>query len=172
MTSALIGRSLPLEAMPTSEVDYLQLGETSAVSELWDGNVLTCPRDTPRHQMILSALANALRAGRADLNVITGVPVRLAPGRITVPDLVIAGAIDPDAPLVEATSVRLVCEITSAASATVDWTLKMHAYAQARIPCYLVAEPDRGLLHSNMLSSQGYVEQSVMQLVRVTGLNL
>jgi hypothetical protein len=54
----------------------------------------------------------------------------------------------------------------------VDWTLKMHAYAQARIPCYLVAEPERGLLHSNMLSAQGYVEQSVMQLVRVTGLDL
>ncbi len=172
MTSALIGRSLPLEAMPMTEVDYLQLGESSAVSELWDGNALTCPRDTPRHQMILSALANALRAGRADLNVITGVPVRLAPGRIAVPDLIIAGTIDPDAPLVEATSVRLVCEITSGSSATVDWTLKMHAYAQARIPCYLVAEPDRGLLHSNMLSPQGYVEQSVMQLVRVTGLNL
>ena len=46
------------------------------------------------------------------------------------------------------------------------------AYAQARIPCYLLAEPERGLLHSYMLSAQGYVEQSVMQLVRVTGLNL
>ena len=104
--------------------------------------------------------------------MISGVPVRLGPGRIAVPDLIITGTIDLDQPLVEAPSVRLVCEITSPASATVDRTLKMHAYAQARIPCYLVAEPERGLLHSNMLSAQGYVEQSVMQLVRVTGLDL
>ena len=172
MTTALIGRSLPMEALATTESDYLQLGETASRTELWDGGVLTCPRDTPRHQLILHALAGALRANRTDLNVIAGVPVRLGPGRIAVPDLIIAGTIDLDQPLVEAQSVRLVCEITSPASATVDWTLKMHAYAQARIPCYLVAEPERGLLHSNMLSAQGYVEQSVMQLVRVTGLDL
>ena len=70
MTSALIGRSLPMEALATTESDYLQLGETSARTELWDGGVLTCPRDTPRHQLILNALANALRANRTDLNVI------------------------------------------------------------------------------------------------------
>ena len=65
-------------------------------------------------------------------------------GRLPLEEL-ISGTIDLDQPLVEAPSVRLVCEITSPASATVDWTLKMHAYAQARIPCYLVAEPERGL---------------------------
>ncbi|GID96494.1 Uma2 family endonuclease [Amorphoplanes digitatis] len=172
MTSTLINRSLPLEALATTEADYLHLGETSARTELWDGGVLACPRDTPRHQMILSALANALKANRTDLNVIAGVPVHLGPERIAVPDLIIAGTIDPDQPLVDARSVRLICEITSPTSATVDWSLKMHAYAQAGIPCYLVAEPERGLLHSYMLSAQGYVEQSVMQLVRVTGLNL
>ena len=120
-------------------------------SEYWDGNVLVRPRETPRHEQCVSAVAEALRVGLTDLQVLSGVAVRLGPGRIVLPDLIVAGPIDLDDPVVDADAVRLVCEVVSPASAVLDRVLKMHAYAAAGIPCYLVAEPDRGSLHSHEL---------------------
>ena len=140
-------------------------------SEYWDGNVVLRPRETPRHEQCVSALANALRVGLTDLQVLSGVAVRLGPGRIAVPDLVVAGPIDPDEPVVDADAVRLVCEVVSPASAVLDRVLKMHGYAVAGIPCYLVAEPDWGALHSHELRGDTYVTGSVMRLVQVTGVD-
>jgi Uma2 family endonuclease len=85
-----------------------------------------------------------------------------------LPDLIVAGPIDLDDPVVDADAVRLVCEVVSPASAVLDRVLKMHAYAAAGIPCYLVAEPDRGSLHSHELRGDTYVTGSVMQLAEVT----
>jgi Uma2 family endonuclease len=137
-------------------------------SEYWDGNVLVRPRETPRHEQCVSAVAEALRVGLTDLQVLSGVAVRLGPGRIVLPDLIVAGPIDLDDPVVDADAVRLVCEVVSPASAVLDRVLKMHAYAAAGIPCYLVAEPDRGSLHSHELRGDTYVTGSVMQLAEVT----
>jgi Uma2 family endonuclease len=134
------------------------------MNDLWDGTVLVRPQETPRHQMIIGALTQALRAGRSDLQVMTGVPVRLAPQRIVMPDLVVTGPIDLDRPLVEAADVRLVVEVSSPASAAMDKTLKMHGYAEAGIGWYLLVEQDTRALHSLVLSGNGYVERSVMQL--------
>jgi Uma2 family endonuclease len=134
------------------------------VTDVWDGTLLVRPPETPRHQMIVGALINALRGGRRDLHVITGVPVRLAPRRIVMPDLVVTGTIDPDEPLIEAADVRLVVEVSSPASAAMDRTLKMHGYAEAGIPWYLVVEQDSHALHGHYLVGNAYVERSVMQL--------
>ena len=136
-------------------------------SEYWDGNVLLRPRETPRHEQCVSALATALRVGLTDLHVVSGVALRLGPGRIALPDLVVAGPIDLDDPVVDADAVRLVCEVVSPASAVLDRVLKMHGYAAAGIPCYLVAEPDQGALHSHELRGDTYVAGSVMQLAQV-----
>ena len=138
-------------------------------SEYWDGNVVVRPRETPRHEECVSALAAALRVGLTDLHVVSGVALRLGPGRIVLPDLVVAGPIDLDDPVVDADTVRLVCEVVSPASAVLDRVLKMHGYAAAGIPCYLVAEPDQGALHSHELRGDTYVAGSVMQLAQVTG---
>jgi Uma2 family endonuclease len=140
-------------------------------SEYWDGNVVVRPRETPRHEQCVSALAAALRVGLTDLHVVSGVALRLGPGRIVLPDLVVAGSIDLDDPVVDADAVRLVCEVVSPASAVLDRVLKMHGYAAAGIPCYLVAEPDRGALHSHELRGATYVTGTVMQLVQVTGVD-
>jgi Uma2 family endonuclease len=147
-----------------TESEYLALGSRATEAELWDGNLLLRPRDTPRHQLIISALTTALRVGRTDLHVLSGVTVRLGPGRIVVPDVIVTGAIDLDAPLVEASSVCLIGEVVSDASATVDRVLKMHHYAAAGIGWYLLAEQDTGALRGHQLSDAGYVERSVMQL--------
>ena len=133
-------------------------------SEYWDGNVVVRPRETPRHEQCVSALAAALRVGLTGLQVVCGVVLRLGPGRIALPDLVVADPIDLDDPVVDADAVRLVCEVVSPASAVLDRVLKMHGYAAAGIPCYLVAEPDRGSLHSHELRGDTYVSGTVMQL--------
>ncbi|HEY7272758.1 MAG TPA: Uma2 family endonuclease [Actinoplanes sp.] len=122
------------------------------------------PRETPRHEQCVSALANALRVGLTDLRVLSGVAVRLGPGRIALPDLIVAGPVDLDDPVVDANAVRLVCEVVSPTSAVLDRVLKMHGYAAAGIPCYLVAEPDQGALHSHKLRGGTYVTGTVMQL--------
>jgi Uma2 family endonuclease len=151
--------------------DYFSHSARSAGTELWDGNLLVRPRETPRHELCLSALAGALRIGLTGLHVLTGVAVRLGPGRVALPDLVITSAIDLDEPVVTADAVRLICEVVSPASAVMDRVLKMHGYAAAGIPCYLVAEPEEGALHSNELSGDRYLPGPMMQLVQVTGVD-
>lgn len=136
-------------------------GET----EIWDGSLLVRPRPTPRHQMLVNALAGALQAsGRPDLNVLTGVTVRLGPSRVVVPDLVVTGPIDPDEPVVDAASVHLVVEVVSPDSATVDHSLKMHGYAAAGISWYLLVEQESHELRGHFLVGGSYEERSVLQL--------
>jgi Uma2 family endonuclease len=134
------------------------------VNELFDGTVITRPIPTPRHQMLVNALAGALRAGRTDLHVLTGVTVQLSPHRVVVPDLVVTGPIDLDDPVVHAADVRLVVEVVTPATAAVDTTLKMRGYADAGIPWYLLVEQDSHALHGHYLEGGDYVERSVMQL--------
>ena len=152
-----------------TEADYFALGSRTARTELWDGNLVIRPRETPRHELCVSAVAGALRVGLTDLQVLPGVAVRLGPGRIALPDLVVAHVVDLDEPVIDAAAVRLICEIVSPASAMLDRVLKMHGYAAAGIPCYLVADPELGALHSHELSGGTYVPGPVMQLVQVTG---
>jgi hypothetical protein len=147
-----------------TESEYLALGSRAREVELWDGNLLVRPRDTPRHQVIISALTSALRAGRTDLHVFSGVNVRLQPGCIVVPDVVVTGPIDLDAPIIEADAVRLIGEVVTSASATVDRVLKMHHYAAAGIPWYLLADQESGALRGYALEDGDYVERSAMRL--------
>jgi len=132
--------------------------------EYWDGTVITRPIPSPRHQMLVNALAGALRAGGSDLHVLTGVTVQLSPSRVVVPDLVVTGPIDLDEPMVRAADVRLVVEVVTPATAAVDTTLKMTGYAEAGIPWYLVVEQDSHALRGHYLVGNAYVERSVMQL--------
>jgi Uma2 family endonuclease len=132
--------------------------------EYWDGTVITRPVPTPRHQMLITALAGALKAGRTDLCVLTGVTLQLSPSRVVVPDLVVTGPIDLDQPVVPAADVRLVVEVVTPATAAVDTTLKMQGYADAGIPWYLLVEQDSHALHGHCLVGGTYVERSVMQL--------
>jgi Uma2 family endonuclease len=161
--------ALPTTGLPVTEADYLALRSTGSRVELWDGSLHICPRETPRHQLIVGALAVALRAGRTDMNILSSVAVRLGPGRIAVPDLIVTGPIDLDADLVEASEVRLVCEVVSPGSAAVDRAMKMYCYAAAGIPWYLLAEQEYNALYSYTLSGGVYLQDSVMHLDNVTG---
>lgn len=156
MTSALIARSLPM-----NENAYLGLGEKQESIELWDGNLIITPRPTPRHQVVLRALATALAAEHTGLNVLTGVTMRLDPDKVVIPDLVVAGAVDLDEVVVDSQSVGLVCEVVSASTEAVDWVLKRQYYAAAGIPWYLLVDEETGARHLFQLTGQQYTEHSM-----------
>ncbi|MFI7604164.1 Uma2 family endonuclease [Micromonospora sp. NPDC049366] len=151
---------------PWTEEEYLSLGETSQRVELFDGSLHVTPAPTPRHQNISGELRSALRgpAREAGLHVLEGVNVRLRPGRIPIPDLVITGPIDFDEVNVEAGDVRLVCEIIAPSNAATDKVLKMHYYAAAGIEWYLLVEQDNGSLHLYRRQGRHYREVSVTKV--------
>ncbi|SCG36067.1 Endonuclease, Uma2 family (restriction endonuclease fold) [Micromonospora echinaurantiaca] len=148
---------------PWTEEEYLALGETQQRVELFDGSLHVTPAPTPRHQNISGELRSALRGPcrEAGLHVLEGVNVRLRPGRIPIPDLVITGPIDFDEVNVEARDVLLVCEIISPSNAATDKVLKMHYYAAAGIEWYLLVEQDNGTLHLYRRQGRHYREISV-----------
>jgi|tagenome__1003787_1003787.scaffolds.fasta_scaffold20956319_2 Uma2 family endonuclease len=170
MTILLSESAVPATGLPMTEADYFAVGPTAARVELWDGTLHACPRESPRHQLIQGALAFALRAGRENMHILPSVAVRLDAGRIAVPDIVVTGPVDLDAPLIDAAAVRLVCEVVSTNSAAVDRALKMYSYAAAGIPCYLLAEQEYNSLYSYVLTEGVYVQNSVMHLQQATGL--
>ena len=156
MTSALIARSLPM-----NETGFLTLGETQESVELWDGNLIVGPRPSPRHQIVLLALATALAAEHTGLNVLTGVVMRLDPDKVVIPDLIVAGAVDLDEVVVDSQSVGLVCEVISPNTEAVDWVMKRQYYAAAGIPWYLLVDQQTGARHLYQLTGDHYTEHSM-----------
>ncbi|NBE80661.1 Uma2 family endonuclease [Micromonospora rubida] len=154
---------------PWTEEEYLALGETSQRVELFDGSLHVTPAPTPRHQNISGELRAVLRTPvrEAGLRVLEAVNVRLKPGRIPIPDLVITGEIDFDDPNIEARDVRLVCEIISPSNAATDKVLKMHYYAAAGIDWYLLIEQESGTLHLYRRQGRHYIERSVTKVGEV-----
>jgi Uma2 family endonuclease len=157
MTSAILDRGTPV-----TEEEFFALGETSKRIELFDGSLYLTPAPTPQHQHISSELKFALRtaARKAGLYVHEAVNVRLQPGRIPIPDLVVTQKINFKELIIDAESVLLVCEIVSPSNASTDKILKMHYYAAAGIPWYLLVEQESGALHLHELVGNHYVERS------------
>ena len=147
--------------VPWSEEEYFALGETADRVELFDGGLLVSPAPTIRHQHLSVRLHNALEpaARRAGLAVYLAVNVRLRPGRVPIPDLIVTAPVPPDTLVVEASLLRLVCEITSTNAAN-DRVLKMHYYAAAGIRWYLLVDPDPLMLRLYRLDGDSYVENS------------
>jgi Uma2 family endonuclease len=155
--------------LPWTEEEYLALGETADRVELFDGSLYVTPAPTPRHQTISGELYVALRlpARAAGLRVRQTVNVRLRPDRMPIPDLVISSPTDPDDPVVPADAVKLVCEIVSPNNASADKVLKMHYYAVAGIPWYLLVEQKTAALHLYRLDGDKYHEHSVTQVGQI-----
>lgn len=127
-----------------TEAEFLRLGETPDRIELFDGSLLVSPSPKPIHQQVSRRIANAVEdAGRrVGLDVYLAVNVRLKTDRIPIPDLVVVTPIDPRELVIDAASVRLACEVTSPSNAANDRYIKMHHYAEAGIPWFLLVDTD------------------------------
>lgn len=154
------------EERPMTEADFVAIAESPDRVELFDGSLFVSPAPNLRHQKIAHRLAVAMddAAETAGLQTLETVNLRLRPNRITIPDLVIITTdVDLDRLMVEAGAVRLVCEITSPSNAAVDRVLKMHYYAEAGIPWYLLIAHDTGVVSLYRLSGSTYSEHAVAE---------
>jgi Uma2 family endonuclease len=147
---------------PMNEAEFLALGETPERVELVDGGLLITVPPNMLQRRARRIVQEALRSGarRAGLDVAAGVGVRLRPDLIPTTDLVISGGARAAAELIDAADVRLVCEILSPTSVTIDTVLKKHCYAAAKIPWYLVVEPVESAVWLYRLDGDGYTEQA------------
>lgn len=86
--------------------------------------------------------------------------VRLRPGRIPIPDLIVTDPVNLDELMIDAAEVHLVCEIVSSSNASTDKVLKMHYYAAAGIEWYLLVEQKTGVLRLHRRRGRHYTEHS------------
>ena len=161
MSSTTEEMDLPFHPRPWTEDDYLALPEDRARIELLDGGLLVNPSPTLRHQRLSLRLCLALEALRpGGVEVLEAINLRVAPGRILIPDLaVIAKRID-DAKVVDADDVLMAVEIVSPGSIAADRGIKPQLYAAAGIGTYVRIELSQGPIRafSLHLSDRVYVE--------------
>jgi Uma2 family endonuclease len=126
-----------------TEEAYLALGETKTKIELIDGGLWVSPSSSNPHNDILGNLLPTMKraAREAGLRAYMTPNVRLAPGRILIPDIAV-GKFTYNAAMNSASEVMLVVEITSPGNAAIDRTLKRRLYAESKIDWYLLVEPD------------------------------
>ena len=128
---------------PWTEEDFLALQDDRQV-ELLDGSLLVSPLASRRHQRLSFRLCRALDdAAPPGVEVLEAINVRVAPGRILGPDLVVVTNPGLDLTVTEAADVALVVEITSPGSIAADRAIKPPLYAQAGVPHYLRIELHR-----------------------------
>ncbi|MEU8243125.1 Uma2 family endonuclease [Actinoplanes missouriensis] len=128
---------------PWTEDDYLALDRSNSRVELIDGSLLVTPSANGPHQRISRQLDHIIgpSAHEAGREILATLNVRLGPNRILIPDLAV-GTYPEIFTYAEASMVLLVCEITSPGNAVQDRSAKLHYYAAAKIPWYLLVEPD------------------------------
>jgi Uma2 family endonuclease len=126
---------------PWTEEEFLALPVDNRRIELLDGGLLVSPLAASRHQRMSSRLWATLDAAAPEgFEVLMPVNVRVAPGRILNPDLVVVTTPGVDVVMYEAAVVAMAVEIVSPGSVTADRAIKPQLYAAAGIRHYLRVE--------------------------------
>lgn len=129
-----------------TEDDYTALPETPARIELVDGVLVVSPLSAPPHQRLTRRFGNLIEdtCPNRDWEVFDGLNVRLRPGHIRIPDIVVTRS--GVTPLyVPAADVLLVGEVTSPGNFRQDRIVKHRDYASAGIPFYVRIDLDLGI---------------------------
>lgn len=149
---------------PWTEEDWLALPDSTARTELVDGTLLVSASPGGLHQRVTRNLSHALDTTAPDpYSVLQAVNVRVGPGRVLIPDLVVLDEPDLLEKVYDAAMVVLAVEVTSPSNAGTDRVLKHHLYSAAGIAHYLRIDldawPDRlgGVLYS-LTPDGGYAE--------------
>lgn len=126
---------------PWTERDYLALPEDRRRIELLDGSLLVSPSAGGRHRWLSSQLWLAMsRASPDGLQVLEAINVRVAPGKILIPDLAVVTNPGEDLTVWQPVDVAMVVEIVSSNNVTFDRAIKPELYARAGILHYLRIE--------------------------------
>jgi Uma2 family endonuclease len=125
--------------------------------ELVDGVLLATPADAAPHARATRRLSRALEAAcDPPLEVFAPFTLRLAGETELLPDVAVV-AVDEPLPRYPR-DVRLVAEVLSPRSRRTDVALKARVYADARVPIFLVVDPDAVTLAVHVLRGDGYAE--------------
>jgi hypothetical protein len=129
--------------IPWTEEDFLALPPPSDNRriELLDGALLVSSYARGGHQRLSYRTQVALDVAAPDgLEVLATVNVRVGPGKILVPDLVVLNDPGLDLVVYDASMVEMIVEISGRGHPAMDRAIKPALYAQAGIPHYLRIE--------------------------------
>lgn len=147
MTAEAVGDALAGHAGPWTEQDYLALPESLSRIELLDGALLVSPAPAGQHQRVVRRISFALEDAAPDgVEVLDAINVRVGPGRILIPDVVVLRTAGLDKTVYESADVLMVVEVASPLRPGIDRVTKPAAYGRAGIPHYLLVESDGGIV--------------------------
>lgn len=150
----------PAHDGPWTEDAYLALERERRI-ELVDGSLLVAPSTDDGHARAVATVRDAVAAALPDGLEVTGpVALRLSPGRILVPDLVVAACPDdldatPDA-VRDSSVALLVIDVVGRGNGVADRWFKPQLYAGSRIPYALLVDHDEPFAVANMLIGGRY----------------
>jgi len=130
---------------PWTEDDYFGLPEMPSKVELVDGVLVVNPLSNAVHQRLVQRISILLErtCPSGDWEVFPGLNVRLWPGHVRNPDVVVARA-GATALYVPAVEMLLLVEITSPGNFRQDRIAKHGDYAAAGIPFYVRIDLENG----------------------------
>ncbi|WP_300008041.1 Uma2 family endonuclease [Pseudonocardia sp.] len=151
-----------------TEDAYLALPGDRRV-ELVDGSLLVAPTTDGGHDRAVAAVRAAVEAALPAGLVVDGpTALRLSPGRILVPDLVISARPGPDTagdepagrvgPVRDSSVALLVIDVVGRGNGVADRWFKPQLYAGSRIPYALLVDHDAPFAAGNMLIGGRYHE--------------
>jgi Uma2 family endonuclease len=144
---------------PFTEEQFFALPHTSQRHELVDGTIVMSPAPSRLHQRIAFRLATILdQAVPAGLEVQEAVNVRLASGRIVIPDVAVLTSVGGVDLVVPAAEVLLMVEIISPSTDQIDRLLKPGLAAQAGIPFFVLIQPQEPAVSVRKLDNGSYQE--------------
>lgn len=162
----------PRDAYWTEE-DYLRLPEDRWRVELIDGSLLVSPSPAGLHQRLETRLWHAIDAAAPNnFEVLTTINVRVASGRILIPDLAVVTNPGSEQLVWDAPDVAMIIEIESPSSVAMDRAIKPPLYAAAGIPRYLrieLAEQGAAAVQYTLVGGryEAVVETAVGEMLRL-----